>query len=150
VRWYSELEQLHKELHAHGLHILGFPCNQFLAQEPEEAGAVDTCVRTKFGVGFELLEKVNVNGPETHPVWQWLRLASGDAGAIGWNFTMFLIGPEGQETRRFANTTTPLSIRGDIVELLESHLESTKQTSNVTAETLTSPATITGTISSAS
>ena len=78
-------------------------------------------MRAKFDVGFPLLEKVQVNGPQAHPVWQWLRMASGTdgEGAIGWNFTMFLVGPEGQNATRFPNAAAPLSIRDTIVARLE-------------------------------
>jgi len=95
---------------------VGFPCNQFLSQEPDDAASVDQCVRVKHGVGFPLMEKVDVNGPETHPVWQWLRMAnsSDEQGAIPWNFQMFLVGPDGQHATRFANTKPPLAIRGEI------------------------------------
>ena len=72
-----------------GLSILAFPCNQFLSQEPQEAGKIETCVRAKYSLGFHLLEKVDVNGSYTHPVFQWLRMrASPDASAIKWNFNM--------------------------------------------------------------
>lgn len=86
-----------------------------MAQEPEDADQVETCVRTKFGVGFELLEKVNVNGPTTHPVFQWLRLAgSEDCSAIGWNFSMFLVSKDGMSCTRFPNTLPPLKIRENL------------------------------------
>lgn len=80
---------MHSELHQRGLTILAFPCNQFLSQEPQGAEKIETCVRAKYSLGFQLMEKVDVNGKNTHPVFRWLRLrATPDASAIKWNFNM--------------------------------------------------------------
>ena len=82
---------MHTELHQRGLTILGFPCNQFAMQEPQGAEKIEACVRSKHAVEFPLLEKVLVNGPETHAVFRWLRLkGSADAAAIPWNFVRTL------------------------------------------------------------
>ena len=77
-------------------------------------------MRTKFSVGFRLLDKVLVNGPDTHPVFRWLRLkGSQDGGAIGWNFNMFLVGRDGESCMRYPNARTPSSIRDDILSALD-------------------------------
>ena len=87
MRWYNELQQLHSKLHQRGLEILAFPCNQFMSQEPQNADKIETCVRAKYSIGFTLLEKINVNGTDTHPVFRWLRLRSSpDASAIMWKY----------------------------------------------------------------
>ena len=88
-------------------------------QEPQSADKIDACVRTKFSVGFRMLEKALVNGADTHPVFRWLRLKGGDAGAITWNFNMFLVGRDGESCTRFANSRTPASIKAEIVSALD-------------------------------
>jgi glutathione peroxidase len=111
---------LHSELHQRGLTILAFPCNQFLSQEPQGAEKIETCVRAKYSLGFHLLEKVDVNGKNTHPVFRWLRLrATPDASAIKWNFNMFLVGRDGKSCTRYANSRLPSSIKSDINTLLD-------------------------------
>ena len=89
-------------------------------QEPQGAEKIEACVRAKYSPSFRLFEKVHVNGPATHPVYRWLRLkGSDDAGAIGWNFNMFLVGRDGETCTRYANSRTPSSIRDDILGALE-------------------------------
>lgn len=111
---------MHSELSQRGLSILAFPCNQFGAQEPQDASKIETCVRRKFAVGFPLLEKVHVNGEGTHDVFRWLRLkGSEDAAAIPWNFNLFLVGRDGETCTRFSNTRTPSSIRADVEAALD-------------------------------
>jgi glutathione peroxidase len=122
--WYKELQELHSELHPRGLKILAFPCNQFLSQEPQGAEKIEACVRAKYSLGFHLLEKVEVNGAQTHPVWQWLRMcATPDASAIKWNFNMFLVGRDGVSCTRYANSRVPSSIAGDIEALLKAEAD---------------------------
>jgi len=85
---------------------------------------VEACIRTKFSVGFRLLEKVNVNGADTHSVFRWLRLkGSKDASAIPWNFNMFLVGTDGDTCARFDNLKVPSSIKGEIEAALASVTE---------------------------
>lgn len=118
--WYKELTALNDNLKDRGLQILAFPCNQFGAQEPGTAVEAEACVRAKFSVSFQLLEKVHVNGGETHPIYQWLRVqGSKKADAIPWNFSMFLVGRDGETCTRFSNTRTPSSIRTEIEKALE-------------------------------
>jgi len=113
------LAALHTELQSRGLQILAFPCNQFMSQEPQGAEEIETCVRAKFSAKFQLLDKVQVNGPSTHPIFRWLRLkGSEDAAAIPWNFNLFLVERDGETCTRYANTRTPASIRDDLERAL--------------------------------
>ena len=108
------------EFHQRGLEILCFPCNQFLSQEPQGAEAIETCIRAKYGDGFRLFDKVHVNGKGTHDIFRWCRLrGSEEAEAIPWNFSMFLVGRDGQSCTRYSNSRTPASIRDDVLRLLE-------------------------------
>lgn len=119
MRWYTELKQLEDELSQRGLSIVAFPCNQFAKQEPQDAEKIETCIRQKFSVSFSTLGKVNVNGPDTHPIFRWLRLkGSDDPQQINWNFNMFLVGRDGETCTRYSNTRTPLSIKDDIEQAL--------------------------------
>ena len=118
---YAGLERLHEDLSPRGFAVLGFPCNQFGAQEPGEAAEIAQFCETNFGVRFPMFAKVEVNGPGAHPLYQWLkREAKGLLGsqAIKWNFTKFLIGRDGNVVRRYAPNTTPEAIRADIERLL--------------------------------
>ena len=86
-----------------------------MSQEPQGAEEIETCVRAKFSAKFQLLDKVQVNGPSTHPIFRWLRLkGSEDAAAIPWNFNLFLVERDGETCTRYANTRTPASVRDDI------------------------------------
>lgn len=95
-----------------------------MGQDPGNAEEHETCVRTKFisnaDGSLAILEKVEVNGPGTHPVWQWLRLASnGGVAPIPWNFTMFLVDPDGNGAKRFEASKPPSAIRDDIEAALK-------------------------------
>jgi glutathione peroxidase len=115
---YAGLQELHDTYAERGFSVLGFPCNQFGGQEPgDEAEIASFCDRT-FGVTFPMFAKVDVNGDEAHPLFEWLRnersgLMPGDA--IKWNFTKFLVGRDGQVIKRFSPTTDPAKI-GDKIE----------------------------------
>lgn len=118
---YAGLERLHEDLSPRGFEVLGFPCNQFGAQEPGEAAEIAQFCETTFGVRFPVFAKVEVNGPGAHPFFQWLkREAKGLLGSqrIKWNFTKFLIDRDGSVVRRYAPNATPESIRPDIERLL--------------------------------
>ena len=118
---YAGLERLHEDLSPRGFEVLGFPCNQFGAQEPGEAAEIAQFCETNFGVRFPMFAKVEVNGPGAHPLYQWLkREAKGLLGSqrIKWNFTKFLIDRDGRVVRRYAPNATPESIRPDIERLL--------------------------------
>lgn len=99
---------------------MAFPCGQFGGQEASTAEEAETCVRAKYSLSFRLLEKTHVNGPKTHPVFQWLRIKSAnpDASAIPWNFNLFLVSGDGQTCIRYGNSRTPSSIREDVLSAL--------------------------------
>ena len=116
----EELEALSQEFKDKGLVVIGFPCDQFMGQEPETNETVVGVCRKNFGVTFLLSEKVNVNGPDTHPAFQYLKdNAKSPLGKkIKWNFTKFLINRDGTKVERFAPQTTPFAMRAKIeVEL---------------------------------
>lgn len=114
---YAGLEKLHQTYAARGLVVLGFPCNQFGAQEPGDATQIQTFCERNFGVSFPLLAKVAVNGQDAHPLFAWLREAApGLLGieAIKWNFTKFLVSRDGLHVKRYAPQTKPESLVADI------------------------------------
>jgi glutathione peroxidase len=118
---YAGLETLHEKHHKRGLDVLGFPCNQFGAQEPGDAAQIDAFCRTNYGVGFQMFGKIEVNGDGAHPLYKWLtRAAPGLLGseAIKWNFTKFLIGRDGKVVKRYAPQTEPAGLEADIEKLL--------------------------------
>lgn len=117
---YAELEALYRKLQPKGFSVLGFPCNQFGAQEPGSASEIkEFCSRT-YEVTFPLFAKIDVNGNDTHPLFAWLKSqAKGVLGteSIKWNFTKFLVDAEGRVVDRYAPNTAPSSIEPDIVRL---------------------------------
>ena len=118
---YDGLEALQKRFAARGFSVLGFPCNQFGAQEPGDEATIDAFCKTSFGVDFPMFAKVDVNGAGTHPLYAALkRAAPGLLGseAIKWNFTKFLVDRAGHVVERFAPATKPEAIAGRIEELL--------------------------------
>ncbi len=119
---YAGLEDLHKKYHANGLEILGFPCDQFGNQEPGSNEEVASFCRLNYQTEFKLFEKVKVNGDDAHPLFIFLQnsLTGFITNSIKWNFTKFLIDPDGNPIKRYAPTVAPASIEGDIKNLLES------------------------------
>ena len=119
---FRELEVLHQKYKDQGLVILGFPSNQFQNQEPESNETMEQSCEINFGVTFQLTEKILVNGKETHPVFQYLKdQLPGKLGKrIKWNFTKFLISPEGKPVKRYAPTVKPGSIEKDTLKTLAS------------------------------
>ncbi|KID57970.1 glutathione peroxidase [Pseudoalteromonas luteoviolacea] len=117
---YEGLQQLHKELHAEGLEIIGFPCNQFGKQEPGSASEIQQGCLINYGVDFTMMEKIEVNGAQAHPLYQYLKSALPGilTNNIKWNFTKFLIGKDGQPLKRYAPTTKPEKIKADIINAL--------------------------------
>jgi glutathione peroxidase len=117
---FRELEALHQKFKDQGLVILGFPCNQFQNQEPESNDFMEQRCEEDFGVTFRLTEKILVNGKETHPIFGYLKdQLPGKLGRrIKWNFTKFLITPDGIPYKRFAPTTKPGSLEEDIISIL--------------------------------
>ena len=107
---YQGLEDLHRRFAETGLVVIGCPCNQFGAQEPGSAGEIAAFCESRFGVTFLLSEKLEVNGANTDPLFQFLKTAA--KGLLGsesvkWNFTKFLVARDGRSVERFAPTTTP-------------------------------------------
>ena len=117
---FEGLEQLHQEYADKGLAVLGFPCNQFASQDPGSNEEIGAFCQRNYGVSFQMFEKVDVNGDEAHPLYQWLRSEkSGLLGdAIKWNFTKFLVGRDGQVIKRYGSTTKPEKIAEDIERAL--------------------------------
>jgi len=113
---YEGLEALYKKYKDKGLVILGFPCDQFAHQEPEGDAEIANFCKANFGVTFPLMSKVEVNGPNAHPVFYYLkRKAPGFLGGrIKWNFTKFLIGRDGKAVQRFASAIEPREMEKDI------------------------------------
>lgn len=117
---YEGLQKLHEKYSKNGLSVLGFPCNQFLSQEPGTEEDIKNFCMSNFGVEFDMFSKINVNGDDTHPLCKLLK-RSGDGlltDAIKWNFTKFLVDRKGKIVKRYAPSTTPKEIQKDIEELL--------------------------------
>lgn len=118
---YAGLEALHQKLAARGLAVLGFPCDQFGHQEPGDEAAIATFCQRNFGVSFPMFAKIEVNGPQAHPLYRLLKKAQkGLLGteAIKWNFTKFLVDPAGKVVGRFAPQTEPAALESDIAKIL--------------------------------
>jgi glutathione peroxidase len=118
---YEGLEELWQRHRDAGFEILAFPCNQFGAQEPGTADEIESFCKVNFGLSFPLMGKVDVNGENAEPLFNWLKKeAPGLLGtkAIKWNFTKFLIDRQGKVVRRYAPTDKPADIEGDIIALL--------------------------------
>ena len=118
---YAGLEALHEKYHDKGLTILGFPCNQFGAQEPGNAEEIANFCSLTYDVKFPMMAKVDVNGAAAHPLWAWLKKEKkGLLGSEGvkWNFTKFLIDRQGEVVARFAPNTEPKALESAIEALL--------------------------------
>ncbi|MBW8366694.1 MAG: glutathione peroxidase [Arenimonas sp.] len=118
---YTGLEKLSQDFKDQGLVVLGFPCDQFGHQEPGDEAEIKNFCSLTYDVSFPMFAKVNVNGPQAHPLFQWLKAEkTGLLGMEGikWNFTKFLVGPDGTVLKRYAPTDTPEKIGKDIKKLL--------------------------------
>jgi glutathione peroxidase len=118
---YAGLQALQSTFRERGFCVLAFPCNQFGAQEPGDEASIQAFCDTHYGVTFPLFAKVNVNGNEAHPLYEWLKKSMpGVLGtqAIKWNFTKFLVDRHGKVIKRYAPNASPESIRADIEALL--------------------------------
>ena len=118
---YKGLEALWQQYKDQGLVILGFPCNQFGKQEPGDEAAISEFCELNFGVTFPLFKKIEVNGSQAHPLFvQLKKRAPGVLGSQGikWNFTKFLVGPDGK-VKRYAPATKPEALKADIEKLLK-------------------------------
>lgn len=118
---YEGLQALHDKYHSAGLVILGFPCNQFGEQEQGNEGEISEFCQLNYGVSFPMFAKIEVNGPNTHPLFAHLKSAKpGFLGSqkIKWNFTKFLINRDGEVVERFGSITKPQAIEAKIKALL--------------------------------
>ena len=118
---YAGLEQLYRQLHPRGFEVLGFPCNQFGAQEPGSAQEIGAFCQKNYGVTFPMFARIEVNGPEAHPLYRYLKASQpGLFGTqrIKWNFTKFLVDREGQVVRRYPPRLKPESLAYDIEKLI--------------------------------
>lgn len=111
------LEDLYQSYQDQGFEILGFPCNQFLGQEPLEGNEIQEFCTVNYDVTFPLHEKIKVNGKEAHPLYKYLKEQTGDK-MIKWNYTKFLVNRQGEVADRFAPTTKPSELKTDIETLL--------------------------------
>ena len=118
---YAGLQRLYEQLEAHGLTVLGFPCNQFGAQEPGTEAEIAAFCRQNYGPTFPIFAKIAVNGPKAHPLFRYLtRAKPGFLGTEGikWNFTKFLVDRSGKVVARHAPTATPEGLKKEIEALL--------------------------------
>ena len=114
---FGGLEALHQQYGGRGLVVLGFPCNQFAGQDPGSNEDIASFCQLNYGVSFPMMAKIDVNGANASPLYQWLSAeAPGLLGskAIKWNFTKFLVGKDGQVLRRYAPQDAPEKLAGDI------------------------------------
>lgn len=114
---FAGLEKLHESYGPQGLVVLGFPCNQFGAQDAGSDGEIAEFCQRNYGVTFPMMAKINVNGADAHPLYHWLAAeAPGLLGSksIKWNFTKFLVGKDGRVRKRYAPTETPERLVKDI------------------------------------
>lgn len=118
---YKGLEELYQRYRERGLVVLGFPCNQFGAQEPGSEAEIGSFCEKNYGVSFPMFAKIDVNGDDAHPLYRYLKQqARGLLGseAIKWNFTKFLVDRDGAVIERYAPATAPAALADDIEKLL--------------------------------
>jgi glutathione peroxidase len=117
---YEGLQALHEKYANKGLVVIGFPCDQFANQEPGSDEDIAEFCSLNYGVTFELSKKVDVNGANTHPIFEFVRKNGGGlfGTRIKWNFTKFLVMPDGKTVKRFAPTAVPKSLEKDIEKAL--------------------------------
>lgn len=113
---YEGLEALQRDEQDRGLQVLGFPCNQFMGQEPGSDEEIQTFCSMTYGVTFPVFAKVEVNGDGADPLYAHLRAEQ--PGDIQWNFTKFLVGPDGSVVKRYEPQTTPAEIQADVQQYL--------------------------------
>ena len=118
---FGGLEKLHGQYGPQGLAVIGFPCNQFASQDPGDDSQIANFCQKNYGVSFQMMRKIKVNGDGAHPLYQWLTAeAPGILGskAIKWNFTKFLVGRDGHVIRRYAPQDAPAKLGKDIEQAL--------------------------------
>lgn len=121
TKQYTGLQALEAEFAEKGFHVLGFPCNQFMGQEPGSNEEIEQFCALNFNVTFPMFDKIDVNGSDTHPLYKHLKKEKpGLLGseAIKWNFTKFLVDRNGKVVGRYGSVDTPEQIREDILKLL--------------------------------
>lgn len=118
---FKDLEEIYQEYKDKGLEILGFPCNQFANQDPENNNEIHEFCQLNYGVTFTMFQKIDVNGKNEHPLYKYLKNETKSilGKKIKWNFTKFLIDSEGNVIKRYAPTVSPLKIKDDIEKLLK-------------------------------
>jgi len=119
---YADLEALYREFQSRGFSVLGFPCDQFLHQEPGDDAEIQKFCSLNYDVTFPLFAKIKVNGPQAAPLYQFLKSQRrGFLGtkAIKWNFTKFLVDRRGVVVARYATRTTIAALKADVIELLD-------------------------------
>ena len=118
---FAGLEALNQKYKDRGLVVVGFPCNQFASQDPGSDSEIEGFCQLNYGVTFQMMKKVNVNGPEAHPLFDYLK--SQTKGLLGssikWNFTKFLISRDGSQIKRYAPVTKPQALEKDIESMLQ-------------------------------
>lgn len=117
---YKGLEQLNQDYKEKGLQVLGFPCNDFGAQEPGTNEEIATFCETSYGVSFDLMDKVHAKGAEQHPLYKTLTNSVEPQGDVAWNFEKFLISKQGEVVARFASAVTPTST--ELIQAIEAEL----------------------------
>jgi glutathione peroxidase len=118
---FAGLESLQQAFASQGLVVLGFPCNQFGSQDPGSNEDIGAFCQKNYGVSFPMMAKIDVNGPQAHPLFTWLKTqAPGILGSEGikWNFTKFLINRQGQVVKRYASLDKPASMSADVAAAL--------------------------------
>ena len=117
---YEGLKQI-QEVHEKDLQVIGFPCNQFMGQEPGTDEEIQTFCKTKYDVNFPVMKKIEVNGSNTHPLYEYLK--SEKTGilteAIKWNFTKFLVDRDGNVIKRYSPQTEPSEIEEELKDIIE-------------------------------
>lgn len=118
---FKDLEELYKKYKEQGLEILGFPCNQFANQDKGSNEEIHEFCQLNYGVSFTMFEKIDVNGKNAHPLYQYLKNEAKGllSKEIKWNFTKFLIDSDGNVVKRYGPTVEPLKIKEDIENLLK-------------------------------
>lgn len=123
---YRQLKKFHDKYNEHGLHIMGFPCNQFKGQESGCEADIEDVVRNKFKIKFQMFSKIEVNGQECHPVYKFLRRNSelwdektGKAQEIPWNFAKFLVNADGNVIQFYSSEIKPNTFKDEIERILE-------------------------------
>ena len=113
---YAGLEKLYTELEGDGFVVLGFPCNQFGSQEPGSEDEIGDFCQANYGVSFPMFAKVDVNGPNAHPLFEWLKSEKKGVlgGRVKWNFTKFLVGRDGRVIERYAPNCEPADLADDV------------------------------------